>query len=156
MLTKPEAMERLGCSARTIARYVEQGKLQVSYRTTERGKEALYDRDQVQALKESIDRERSTIVTPEGDTRTSTALQTRNQQAGIAVLEALLGQIGRRVPIPELRQKMTLTLEEAAAVSGLSEYFLRQAIRDKKLPAIRPGKGYLIRPEALQEFVNKL
>jgi len=53
-------------------------------------------------------------------------------------------------------EKLTLSLDEAAALSGFSSRRLRQAITEGKLHAVRIGRGYKLRGEDLKAFVNTL
>jgi excisionase family DNA binding protein len=59
------------------------------------------------------------------------------------------------VDISVIRQKLSLTLEECAALTGLKICALRSAIWAGDLPYVRMGAGgrYLIRREALEKFL---
>lgn len=59
------------------------------------------------------------------------------------------------VDISVIRQKLSLTLEECAALTGFKVCALRSAIWAGDLPYIRMGAGgrYLIRREALEKFL---
>lgn len=58
------------------------------------------------------------------------------------------------VPVP-IERKLSLTLEECAALTGLKICALRSAIWAGDLPYIRMGAGgrYLIRRESLEKFL---
>lgn len=45
--------------------------------------------------------------------------------------------------------------EQAAGAAKCSVYKIREAIKDGELKAYRPGKGYLIDPADLDEWVRK-
>jgi excisionase family DNA binding protein len=51
---------------------------------------------------------------------------------------------------------LTLTIQEAAALSGLSANHLREAIKAGKLKARIVGRGWKIRPEDLRAYVSKV
>jgi excisionase family DNA binding protein len=54
-------------------------------------------------------------------------------------------------------QKLMLTVDEGAAVSGLPKAFLDRAIKkDGTLKATKIGGRYRIKRQALDEFVNNL
>jgi len=55
-----------------------------------------------------------------------------------------------------LTDKLTLSLTEAALLSGLSRNHLRQAIEDKKLRARIIGRGWRVKREDLDAYVKKL
>lgn len=59
------------------------------------------------------------------------------------------------VDISVISQKLSLTLEECAVLTGLKVCALRSAIWAGDLPYIRMGVGgrYLIRREALEKFL---
>lgn len=50
--------------------------------------------------------------------------------------------------------QLTLGLREAAELTGLSHWTLRQYIRQGRLPAVRIGRRVLLEPEALQRLVE--
>jgi excisionase family DNA binding protein len=49
---------------------------------------------------------------------------------------------------------LTMGLREAAELTGLSHWTLRQYIRDGKLNAIRIGRRVLIEPSELQRLID--
>lgn len=51
-------------------------------------------------------------------------------------------------------KKLYLSVKEAAAYSGLSEYYIRKLISDKAIPYIETGKKFLINRIALKEYLN--
>jgi excisionase family DNA binding protein len=59
------------------------------------------------------------------------------------------------IDLSVIRQKLSMTLEECAALTGLKICALRSAIWAGDLPYIRMGAGgrYLIRREALEKFL---
>jgi excisionase family DNA binding protein len=75
-------------------------------------------------------------------------------QAALLRVEAL-----PRLTVMQIRttEKLTLTLAEAAELSGLSRGFLREAIAKKKLKGIRgAGRGFRIKRSDLETFVRGL
>jgi excisionase family DNA binding protein len=65
------------------------------------------------------------------------------------------GQAGEP-SIADLSHKLTLSLPEAARVSGLSVNHLRGAIHDGKLKAKIVGRGWKVKPEELRAYVAKI
>jgi excisionase family DNA binding protein len=55
-----------------------------------------------------------------------------------------------------LTDKLTLSLTEAALLSGLSRGHLREAITEGKLKAAIIGRGWKVKREALDLYVKKL
>ena len=54
-----------------------------------------------------------------------------------------------------MNQPITMGLREAAELTGLSHWTLRQYIRQGKLRAIRIGKRVLIEPSELRRLVEE-
>ena len=49
-----------------------------------------------------------------------------------------------------------LSVSEASKESGYSAYHIRQLCREGKLTTVKKGLMYLIDPESLQEYVDKM
>jgi len=80
-----------------------------------------------------------------GDARDTPEMRTRM----MAAFEAMASPV-------RLTDKLTLSLTEAALLSGLSRNHLRQAIEDKKLRARIIGRGWRVKREDLDAYVKKL
>ncbi len=59
-------------------------------------------------------------------------------------------------PVVPITSKLTLSIADAAELSGLSENFIREAIHGKKLKAAIRGRGYNIKKTDLELFIKKL
>ena len=75
-----------------------------------------------------------------------------------AALEALrpVGQTTVPASITDMAHKLTLSLPEAAALSGLSRTRLRQAIKDGVLKSRKIGRGWRVKRANLEAYVKKL
>ncbi len=51
-------------------------------------------------------------------------------------------------------QKLYLSVKEAAAYSGLAEYYIRKLIADNKVPYVETGVKFLINRIALEEYLK--
>lgn len=51
--------------------------------------------------------------------------------------------------------KMALTVDEAAAYTGIGRNTIRQLISWKKLPVLHIGRKMIIRRDALEDFIMK-
>ncbi len=80
-----------------------------------------------------------------GDARDTPEMRTRM----LAAFEAMASPV-------RLTDKLTLSLTEAALLSGLSRNHLRQAIEDKKLKARIIGRGWRVKRDDLDAYVKKL
>lgn len=128
-MTKEEAAEALGVSIRTVDRYAAQGLLTLRYKKGLRGKVADFSEQDVRKLKRRLS----------------------------------VGEAPRRAVVPKtltapFYHKLTLSLDEAAALAGLSKDFLERAIEQGSLKAVnREQEGKLkIKRRDLEEFVEKL
>jgi len=68
----------------------------------------------------------------------------------------LQGRDELSVSITDLAHKLTLSLMEAAQLSGFSHNHLRQANEEKKLRAWIIGRGWRVKREDLEAYVKKL
>jgi excisionase family DNA binding protein len=159
-MTKKEVAEYLGVSVRTVEGYIEKKKLNPTLATGVRGKVSVFDKEEVERLKT----ERGEVVyTPPAkvkDLLPPQALQARQSnplgQRLLDVLEGLQSSgkgITANVPIAD---KLTLSLDEAAKLSGLSRGHLREAITGKRLKARIIGRGWRVKRDDLDAYVKKL
>jgi excisionase family DNA binding protein len=139
MITKREAAELLGVSVRTLERNYRKWGLERFERPTPTGEATYFKRSEIERLRESRE---AAIFIPIKEKK---ALKPRAQapsedlqaRQSIALIE-----MSRVLARPFLQYKMTLTVREAAVLSGLSIKHLRAAIGQGmleavKLPAVR-------------------
>lgn len=60
-----------------------------------------------------------------------------------------------RLIVP-IHHKLTLSLDEASALAGISRQRLRQTIKDGKLQAQIIGRGYRVKRTDLEDYVDGL
>ena len=70
--------------------------------------------------------------------------------------ERLITALESRRPITDLAVKLTLTLKETSRLSGLSQRFLLDTIHSKRLKAANQGRGWNIKRDDLNTYVNTL
>lgn len=169
MKTKSEAAHFLGRTERAVERYKAEGKL--SARTEKRkgsdGKMRevlLFDEGELQRLKDEINNPtkpaRPLVIResapgtaePSGDLLTHLARLLSGQLPPLSLTEGSKRQ-RRAVPV---ESKLTLKLDEAAELAGLSANYLRGAIRGGQLKAEKRGRGWNIKRADLDAFVKKL
>lgn len=143
-LTKAETAAILGISERTLDRLGEQGKGPERRLRPRPGKkpEPVYRPEDVQAM--AAAQNKPMIIAPDSPLRTAPAAGSiaprppAQPPLGVAEFFALVDGIAQKVTAVLPRaEKLWLTLEEAAQVSGLSEAFLRRLVRTGNLPAVR-------------------
>lgn len=159
-MNKKDAAAFLGISERALEYHVKQKHIGVRYVKGKTGDVADFDQGELDSLKADIDSRRApraSVVreSPEDEARSL---------ARISPLEApgMLEALARALRAPETQpradvgSKLMLTLADAAALSSLSEHYLREAIRAGKLKAKIIGRGYKIKRPDLDAFIKKL
>jgi excisionase family DNA binding protein len=183
-MNKKEAAEFLGLSEKTVERYKSAGKLSARLKrivgADGKSRKVL---DFNQSDLERLQRELSgNVVFPEitdrhaqTETQTDTDGQTQLDTANFAGNEvSIYGQTPtanlfgiifksfetmseRHLEVSNRFQKLMLTVEEAAAVSGLPKAYIDRAIKkEQTLKATKIGGRYRIKRQDLDEFVNDL
>ena len=176
-MNKREVADELECSTRQVEKYVGLGRLHVvEYVRGKTGREGVYDSAEVAHLKVELERVRNEVI---GHTA-QTALAAPKREA-VALVEQLTASLDRQhkdveriiAAITSLREapaqlngeatpgvgitdKLTLSLAEAAQLSGLSRGHLREAIEEKKLKARILGRGWRVKRDDLEAYVKKL
>lgn len=175
-MNKKEAAAFLGCSERAINRYISKKQLSVKYEQGKHGAEASFDKAELEHFKEG----RAMPVMPyspavekNGHKRNTTAdrvdtLATVNPSALAPIMESvgssIIDQVFSKVQAlresehigVRLSERLTLTLDQASSLSGLSKGFLRAAISERKLKAAKRGRGWNVKRADLDNYVKKL
>jgi len=167
-MNKEEAAEYLGITVRTLQRHMAANR--ISFRGgRDTGKEATFttgDLDRFKTDQDALTASVSPVVSPLSENvipPVQQALQTAFQSQDIApfgerlitALEGLQTPTAGVSPVP-VADKLTLSLVEAAQLSGLSRNHLRQAIEEKKLKARIIGRGWRVKRDDLDAYVKKL
>ncbi|MEH2408859.1 helix-turn-helix domain-containing protein [Nostoc sp.] len=136
-MNKQSAADFLGVSVRALERYVQQGKISVTYEKGKTRPTANFDQTELEAFKEELNQP---TVKPAFESRQITTQQ--QQQTGklvhqsgeigvidklSSIIEPLLGK-GDNQPVVPIADQLLLTIAEAQALTGLSRKFLRDAI----------------------------
>ena len=167
LLTKTEAANVLGLSERAVARHAAAGRLgHPEYHPLPGGgSRVYYSAESVEQLKASLAAGTGSDVAIEG-TQRGRALRTVHapgpipDQWAVVLAEAIASAIGKareteiaRVP---LDRKLTLTIAEAADLSGLPKAHIKRAVRGKKLRAVKVGGQWRIERGRLRAYVRAL
>lgn len=62
----------------------------------------------------------------------------------------------QRSTIDKAALPLFLTIAQAAKVTGLSQYFIRQSVRDGSIPSIQCGSKYMIGTEKMLSALDKM
>jgi excisionase family DNA binding protein len=156
--SKREAASLLGLSTRGIERAVRRGHLTVVYRDGKHGKTAWFSPQELHQYKE--------IQEAQAPVGFTAGIPGRPLGNGPPVVGTLIPMVemesqrqtgrkrtGNAVPIAE---RLTLTLEEAAQLSGLPRSYIVKNIHNGKLRAIRIGQSYHVKRSDLDPFVQGL
>jgi excisionase family DNA binding protein len=138
----------LDVSHKTVRRYVKAGKLKVVYFE---GK-GVYDQAKVEALKadKQTPVHRAFPVVEEAiELSQFVPLETENQ------IIQFPQEFKEYYNLQYLAAKLTLSLEEAAIMSGFSKTGLRQAVKSGTLKAVKQGGRWRVRSRDLTEYINR-
>ena len=170
MLTKQQAAEFLGVNVRTLERYTQEGKIGGRYEKGKTRSVLVYDEEELQAFKaaQSTKTYKPAVdPNPTNPDNDATALskfvegtQPLHLMEGLDHLADVLKAIREeqeleRKSVP-IHHKLTLSLAEASALSGLSRSRLRAAIKDGTLTAQIIGRGYRVKRTDLEDYVDNL
>jgi hypothetical protein len=178
-MNKKEAAEYLAISARSLERYTTARRLSVTYAKGKTRPVAVYDADELAALKSELETGVHHPAQPTAtkadklDTNRANTLATfDNAPATMAqdatggaivhidrveefarVLAAAIAQERRGATVAD---KLLLSLDECRTLTGLSRGVLRQAIGDGSLRGRIIGRGFKVKRPDLDSYISKL
>lgn len=170
MLNKQQAAEFLGVNVRTLERYTQEGKIGGRYEKGKTRSVLMYDEEELRAFKaaqETKTYKPAVDPTPTNPVSNEAALskfvegtQQLHLQEGLDQLAEVLKAIREELEVDRLtvpiHHKLTLSLVEASALSGISRQRLRAAIKDGTLTAQIIGRGYRVKRTDLEDYVDSL
>jgi excisionase family DNA binding protein len=146
-MNKKEVSEFLGVSTRIVEKYASEGRLgEVTYIRGKTGKQAEYNREAVEKLKRMLESPDTSLATKSPDARLFAA----------QLVEALANREQPRSEAIRTSEKILLNLNDCRLLTGLSDANLRDAIRNNKLKAKIIGRGWKIKRQDLDKFINNL
>jgi excisionase family DNA binding protein len=162
-MNKKEAAQLLGISTRLVEKYASEGRLgEVVYVRGKTGKQAEYNREAVEKLKVALESPDTSLATKTPDARLFVAqlveaIATR-EQAHIEAIRGVLSESNEHPRSASIRvsEKILLNLTECQLLTGLSDDFLRNAIHNGGLQGKIIGRGYKVKRQDLDEFINSL
>jgi excisionase family DNA binding protein len=160
-MNKKETAADLGITPRTLERHMSAGRIAYEIRKGKTGDEAYFAPETVERFKADhlspvipgkVEQSQALATTsPVALARQGTTSQ--NGQQFAAMIAAAIHSAPAPVPVAD---KLTLSLVEAAQLSGLSRGHLREAIEAKKLKARIIGRGWKVKRDDLDSYVRKL
>lgn len=154
--SKREAAEMLGLSTRGIERAVRRGHLAVQYRDSRHGKKAWFSQPELERYKQ-LQQARGpvgfTSGIPERPSGNGPMVGTLIPMVEMEPRRKQPGPGGNAVPIAD---RLTLSVDEAAHLSGLPRSFIVKNIHRGKLKAIKIGRSYHVKRSDLNQFVQEL
>ncbi len=152
-ISKRQAAELLGVSTRGVERAVRRGQLSVVYHDSKHGKKAWFSPAELERYR-LHQQARSPVgfFSGSGSPTIGALIPAVDMQPRPA------SEPGRRatpktVPIVD---RLTLTLAEAAQLSGLPRKFLADSIRSGALKSVKIGRIAFIKRSDLNDFVHNL
>ena len=181
-MNKKEAASELEITTRTLERHMSAKRIAYSTHRGKTGDEAVFDPAEVARFKAELKGEIHAPAMDSGEAPTSfdnprqELMRLSELPAGrfadmmARAYAAGLQEVVQRLPamlppasnghaeasLADLAHKLTLSLMEAAQLSGLSRGHLRQAIENKKLKARIIGRGWRVKRDDLEAYVKKL
>jgi len=153
-MSKREAAELLGVSTRGIERAVRRGHLNVVYHDSKHGKKAWFSPAELERYRQQQQaRGPVGFMTSSGGGPTiGTVIPMVDMQPRPSV-EPPRRIMAKTVPIID---RLTLTLADAAQLSGLPRKFLVESVRSGALKSVKIGRIAFIKRSDLNEFVQSL
>jgi excisionase family DNA binding protein len=177
-MNKKETAAELGITPRTLERHMSAGRIAYVIRKGKTGDEAYFEPETVEQFRAAnlapvipgkVEQPSQALATTSRD-EPRQALARRNGSVSLAPVSL---DTGDALDTPDMRarmlvafeamaspvrlaDKLTLSLTEAALLSGLSRGHLREAIRAGKLKARIIGRGWKVKRDDLDLYVRKL
>ena len=151
-------------------RYTQEGKIGGRYERGRTRSVLVYDESELQTFKTELETKTYKPAVNQSQTNSDTDEKALSRFGDVPqsltlpdgldrlvdVLKAIRSeQEVDRLVIP-IYHKLTLSIAEASALSGLSRLRLRQAVKDGQLPAQIIGKGYRVKRIDLENYVSNL
>lgn len=156
-LSRKEAAQFLSVSEKSISRYVESGKLVAGIAANKPGRQLEFDRaDLERLLAETGQGERAIVSHVPAPIERDPTLDNGALADLIRLIVTETGHARQDAPLVPLVDKMMLTMDEAAALSGVAKSALLQARASGHLHAVKIGRGYKVRRADLAKFVDAL
>ncbi len=167
-MNKQEAAEFLGVSVRALERYVQQGRIGVTYEKGKTRPTANFEPQELEAFKEELNQptikpafqSRQTPTEPQVESDKPVLYGGEIAEFGVidklsSIIESLLGRSETQPTVP-IADKLLLTLPEAQLLTGLSKEFLRDAINDGTLKAKLIGRSWRVKRADLEQYIADL
>jgi excisionase family DNA binding protein len=182
-MNKKQAAEKLGVSEKTIERYKSVGKLAAKLKRVV-GNDGTarkildFDESDIEQLKRDLDKDivYPTVADGHAQTKPDTdidrqpqpdSLNSENTQLSILgqttatnVIDAISARfesvLEKNLATVRAGGKILLNLKECTLLTGLSDDYLRDAIKAETLKAKIIGRGYKVKRQDLDDFVNNL
>jgi predicted transcriptional regulator len=162
-MNKKEVAAFLGVSTRLVEKYASEGRLgEITYVRGKTGKQAEYNQEAVEKLKIALESPDTSLATQTPDARLFVAqlveaMASREQ----AHVEAIRGLVSGSIEEPRsasirVSEKILLNLTDCRLLTGLSEASLRDAMHSGKLKAKIIGRGWKVKRQDLDKFINGL
>lgn len=153
--SKREAAELLGVSTRGIERAVRRGHLNVVYHDSKHGKKAWFSSAELERYRQQQQaRGPVGFMTGSGGGPTiGTVIPMVEMQPRPSAAEQPRRTTAKPVAIVD---RLTLTLAEAAQLSGLPRKFIVESVRSGALKSVKIGRIAFIKRSDLNEFVQSL
>lgn len=153
-MTKKQAADFLDIGERSLDRYMARGEIKFSYKKGRYGQEVVFEQEEVERFKDTINAPVTAIAIPE-----SQAIQSPPQPLPPVTPPqpaTPLSPTDRLALVQIAALKITLRIEEAQRLTGYSRPFIREAIASGALKAHQAGGAWCIKRADLDAWIKKL
>ncbi len=162
-MNKKEVAAFLGISTRLVEKYASEGRLgEITYVRGKTGKQAEYNQEAIEKLKTALESTDTSLATTTPDARLFVAqlveAMASREQAHVKAIRGLLSGNSKEPRSASIRvsEKILLNLTDCRLLTGLSQATLKDAIKSEKLKAKLIGRGWKVKRQDLDEFINNL
>jgi len=157
-ISKQEAADLLEVSTKTIQKYVAQGKLSSKYERTKTGDAMFLPEVEVMKLREQHQQSvhRPTVEAPDLPAVINQLMPHQDDRQQLTrFFGALEGFINKQHSQVQANT-LTISIKEAALLTGLTQKFVQEAISRGELKLIHDGNRKRLRRKQVEEWIDRL
>ena len=157
-ISKQDAAELLEVSTKTIQKYVAQGKLSCRYERTKTGDAMFIPEAEVLKLREQHQQSvhRPTVESPGLPAVINQLMPHQDDRQQLARFMGSLELFFNKQHAQVQANTLTLSIKEAALLTGLTQRFIVDAVGRGELQLIHDGNRKRLKRSQIQEWIEKL
>ena len=157
-ISKQEAADLLEVSTKTVQKYVAQGRLSSKYERTKTGDAMFIPESEVLRLKEQHQQaiHRPTVETPDLPAVINQLIPHQDDRQQLTRFMGALEVFINKQHSQVQANTLTISIKEAALLTGLTQKFIQDAITRGDLRLIHDGNRKRLRRKQVEEWVDRL